>query len=306
MVIHRVKFASYGTPTGGCHNFSIGECDAVASKHIVEDLCIGKNDCSISASSYLFRDTCKEEGDSNFDLILDSMHLDETDREIRTQPILEENSCACVNVDKHLRIEVECDVGDSFHEDFYFNAFSQRHWANAIAETPTRKEDWQEFLDTVMEYPAHIFSGRGIVIVAGGKYFEPATVMIHLIRKLGFTNQIQVWHLGEEEMTPVHRKLLEPYDVETRDFYSFVDPAILKPIQANVGMRLFQLKPLALLHSDLQEILHGARFWTEICNSTCYWMHNCWLEAYVHMIQKACGWLFSNRYQRKYCRNTEG
>eukprot|EP00041_Stephanoeca_diplocostata_P009973 m.157538 g.157538 ORF g.157538 m.157538 type:complete len:433 (-) comp17972_c0_seq1:146-1444(-) len=105
------------------------------------------------------------------------------------------------------------------------------------------------------EYPADAFSGRGIVVVAGGQYLEPALVMIKMIREYGCRLRIQVWHLGESEMLPEHRRLLQPYDVELRNFENFVDADSLKPIEANVGMRLFQLKPLALLHTDLEEIL---------------------------------------------------
>lgn len=110
-------------------------------------------------------------------------------------------------------------------------------------------------MDSLPDYPVDRFSGRGIVIVAGGKYLEPALVMIKMLRRLGCILRIQVWHLGQHEMNAAHRALLQPYDVETRNFEDFVEAEALKPIAANVGLSLFQLKPLALLHSDLQEIL---------------------------------------------------
>lgn len=218
MVISQVKFASYGTPAGSCHNFEVGSCHEDTTKDVVEDLCLGEADCTLSASSHVFGEPCSI-------------------------------------VDKSLKIEIGCAVGQSFYEDVYFNAWSSRHWPKALAEVDSRADEWKGFLEALPEYPQDKFSGKGIVVVAGGRYLEPAVVMINMIRKLGSTLRIQVWHLGDEEMTPAHRKILEPYNVETRDFKDFVGPEMLEPIQANVGMRLFQLKPLALLHSDLEDIL---------------------------------------------------
>lgn len=218
MVISEVKFASYGTPTGDCHNFQMGTCHEDTTKEVVEDLCLGEADCTLSASSHVFGEPCNI-------------------------------------VDKNLKVEIVCAVGQSFYEDVYFNAWSSRHWPKALSEVDSRADEWKGFLEALPEYPQNKYSGKGIIVVAGGRYLEPAVVMINMIRKLGSTLRIQVWHLGDEEMTAAHRKILEPYNVETRDFKDFVGPEMLKPIQANVGMRLFQLKPLALLHSDLEDIL---------------------------------------------------
>lgn len=218
MSISEIKFASYGTPTGKCHNFEMGNCHEDTTKEVVEDLCLGEAECTLSASSHVFGEPCSI-------------------------------------VDKNLKVEIGCSVGDSFYEDVYFNAWSSRHWPKAHSEVDARQEEWKDFLEALPEYPQSKFSGKGIIVVAGGRYLEPAVVMINMIRKLGSTLRIQVWHVGDEEMTSTHRKILEPYNVETRDFKDFVGPEMLKPIQANVGMRLFQLKPLALLHSDLEDIL---------------------------------------------------
>lgn len=218
MVISEVTFASYGTASGDCHNFELGSCHEDTSKEVIEDLCLGENECSLSASSQVFGEPCGI-------------------------------------VDKNLRVEVECAVGQSFYEDVYFNAWSNRHWSTALSEVESRRDEWKGFLEALPEYPNAKFSGRGIIIVAGGHYLEPAVVTINMIRKMTSSLRIQVWHLGDEEMTSAHRKVLEPYNVETRDFKDYVGEEMLQPIQANVGMRLFQLKPLAMLHSDLEDIL---------------------------------------------------
>lgn len=146
-------------------------------------------------------------------------------------------------------------AGPNYNEDTYFNAWSSRYWSTVQNQIEPKTDEWKSYLHTLPEYPANTFSGRGIIIVAGGHYLEPALVMIKMIREYGCRLRIQVWYLGEREMTSEHELLLHPYEVELRNFEDYVDADSLNPIQANVGMRLFQLKPLAVLHSDLEEVL---------------------------------------------------
>jgi len=218
MIISEIPFASYGTPTGQGDDFAFGSCHEDNTQEIVEDLCMGENSCTLSASSHVFGEPCDV-------------------------------------VAKTLRVKAVCTAGPSFNEDVFFNAWSSRHWASATDEIESRTEEWKSFLSALPEYPKGKFSDKGIIVVAGGRYLEPAFVMLNMIRQSGCKLRIQVWHVGKEEMTDSHRELLRPYNVETRDFKDFVGKDMLQPIQANVGMRLFQLKPLALLHTDLEEVL---------------------------------------------------
>ncbi|MBJ6116555.1 HYR domain-containing protein, partial [Pontibacter sp. BT310] len=57
-VITSINFASYGMPDGTCGNFSIGWCHVADSKSIVENLALGKNTVTISASNEVFGDPC--------------------------------------------------------------------------------------------------------------------------------------------------------------------------------------------------------------------------------------------------------
>ncbi|KAJ0959700.1 hypothetical protein J5N97_000644 [Dioscorea zingiberensis] len=45
-----IDFASYGSPTGDCPNYSVGSCHSNSSKTVVEEVCLGKRRCSISVS----------------------------------------------------------------------------------------------------------------------------------------------------------------------------------------------------------------------------------------------------------------
>ena len=45
---------------------------------------------------------------------------------------------------------------------------------------------WQDFLRAAPAYPEHLFSGQGVVILAGGNtYMVPAWVNIHMLRRTG-------------------------------------------------------------------------------------------------------------------------
>jgi len=57
-VFTHIDFASYGTPTGTCGAFQRGACDAANSRVIVEEQCLGRSDCTISATPGTFGDPC--------------------------------------------------------------------------------------------------------------------------------------------------------------------------------------------------------------------------------------------------------
>jgi alpha-galactosidase len=57
-VIKSIAFASYGTPTGSCPNFSNGSCHASSSKSKVESACLNKQSCTVGANNAVFGDPC--------------------------------------------------------------------------------------------------------------------------------------------------------------------------------------------------------------------------------------------------------
>ncbi|EGD77228.1 hypothetical protein PTSG_08321 [Salpingoeca rosetta] len=56
--ISGIEFASFGTPTGSCGNFSKGSCDAASTMKIVQSMCVGKSSCTIPATDTTFGDPC--------------------------------------------------------------------------------------------------------------------------------------------------------------------------------------------------------------------------------------------------------
>nr|CAB3465799.1 unnamed protein product [Digitaria exilis] len=59
-VISKVTFASYGTPSGDCQNFSVGNCHASTTLDLVTEACVGENKCSISVTNNVFGDPCRK------------------------------------------------------------------------------------------------------------------------------------------------------------------------------------------------------------------------------------------------------
>jgi hypothetical protein len=100
-------------------------------------------------------------------------------------------------------------------------------------------------------YPAGRFAGRGIVICAGGaRFFTCAWVAIGILRRqLGCTLPIEVWYLGEAEMSPAMQTLLREQGVELVDA---LEVARRHPAGRFDG---WELKSYAITHSRFQEVL---------------------------------------------------
>lgn len=100
-------------------------------------------------------------------------------------------------------------------------------------------------------FPPDRFSGAGIVICAGGAaMFTNAYVLLHVLRhSLGCRLPIEVWYLGEQELSPRMRGLLGELDVACIDGLAF-DSNI--PRDTIDGWRL---KALALTWSSFSKVL---------------------------------------------------
>ena len=94
-------------------------------------------------------------------------------------------------------------------------------------------------------------SGRGIVTCAGGeRLFTCVYVLVRILRQtLNCRLPIQLWHFGGEEISPVMRYLLSPFDVELVDATSFLAD---HPADIRNG---WQLKSYAMLYSRFEEVL---------------------------------------------------
>jgi len=95
------------------------------------------------------------------------------------------------------------------------------------------------------------FTGRGIVICGGGpQYFPPAWVNMRMLRHLGCTLPIELWHLGPDELSGSMRTLATSLGgVTCVDAFE-----VARRQQARVGGG-WELKCYALLQSRFREVL---------------------------------------------------
>jgi len=102
------------------------------------------------------------------------------------------------------------------------------------------------------EYPQDRFAGRGIVVCAGGqRYFTCAWVLISVLRNVHrCTLPIQVWHLGQGEMSEEMSTLLAELGVEVVDAETVL---VRYPARLAGG---WPLKPYAITQSRFQEVLY--------------------------------------------------
>lgn len=102
--------------------------------------------------------------------------------------------------------------------------------------------------------------GEAILYCAGGRYSLAAYVSIRLVRHLGCTLPIEVWHL-EGEISEGFRRAVEPYGV------TFVDGSRFPwQIRPSVPLGGWQLKAHALLCTGYRWVLY--------MDADCYPVHN--------------------------------
>lgn len=144
----------------------------------------------------------------------------------------------------------------------------------------------EQFIPTIdassIEYPQK----RGIVIAGGGlKYLPSVWVGVNLIREQGCKLPIQLWYLGDNEVDPFVKRLLEPLGVECIDARKVEQE---KPFRILCG---WELKLYSVWNSPFEEVLfldadsapvrdvtdlfdrpsysqHGAAFWPDYANWT--------------------------------------
>ncbi len=107
----------------------------------------------------------------------------------------------------------------------------------------------EQYINSIPEYPEK-YKGKGIVICAGGvRLFTSAWVCVNILRKLGCTLPIQLWHLGEREIDEQMKAIVKSLDVQCVDALE-----MRKKIPARI-LNGWELKAYALLHNQFEEVL---------------------------------------------------
>ena len=115
----------------------------------------------------------------------------------------------------------------------------------------TIREELSRRRADVLPYPAERFSGRGIVICAGGtRILTNAYVLVRVLREVvGCTLPIEIWHLGRAEMPDVVARALVRLGCHIVDAHRVMEQF---PGEVQDG---WQLKTYALVHSSFAEVL---------------------------------------------------
>lgn len=116
---------------------------------------------------------------------------------------------------------------------------------------PDHNTGFAHRLAMIPDLPRREYSGRGIVICAGGVLmFTNAWVVVWVLRKvLGCPLPIEVWHLGRSEMSSGMRQMLESLGANVVDAR-----VVLSRFPARIADG-WQLKPYALIMSRFREVL---------------------------------------------------
>lgn len=146
-----------------------------------------------------------------------------------------------------------------------------------------------EAAKNIPPYPSG-YSGRGIVISAGGKYLPSSYVAVRSLRAAGCTLPIQLWYLGHGEFPPILHPIFAQLGVEPIDAFAVRNRF---PIRTLGG---WESKPYSIMHSPFKEVFsfdadnvallnpeflfdlpefrqHGSMFWPDFpCDHGEYWM----------------------------------
>lgn len=123
--------------------------------------------------------------------------------------------------------------------------------SGTVPERMTAQQRLRQSVARHYPYPAERFSGRGVVICAGGmKYFPCVWVCLNMLRRVGCRLPAEIWHLGPEEMPPAMKAILSPLDVE------FVDALEVRRTYPVRILNGWEVKPFSIIHSRFQEVLY--------------------------------------------------
>jgi hypothetical protein len=107
------------------------------------------------------------------------------------------------------------------------------------------------------EYPVDKYTGKGIVVVGGGKYWPSAYVTVKMIRHVGCQLPIQFWYIGEKEYDSKYAaKMIEGVgNIEIVDALTHPMANTARNLTGFPGSPPFQVKSFAALHSPFEEVL---------------------------------------------------
>jgi len=121
-------------------------------------------------------------------------------------------------------------------------------------DSPRYKSLIEYAIDLLPKFPEGRFVGRGVVIAAGGIYFDSAYVTIRVLRELKYAGPIELWHFDGEIAQWMRDSLADLGDVRLVNANQMMRkyPAVIRTSGKFAG---YQLKVYALLNSSFKEAI---------------------------------------------------
>lgn len=118
-----------------------------------------------------------------------------------------------------------------------------------IPEAMMMRNEHAAVVRNLPNYPTEAFAGRGIVILAGGKYSEIAATTLGMIRLLGSRLPVEVWMIDRIEEKEAWCEDLLPQGIACRFATDYVP-------DMSLFSHHYQLKILAIIFSSFVEVLY--------------------------------------------------
>ncbi|RMY22138.1 hypothetical protein D0867_02909 [Hortaea werneckii] len=153
---------------------------------------------------------------------------------------------AALNGNADLPVELE---RPPFHSRLDLNGLRERTGLLNETQAAQLRDQHAKFIGNLTEYPDDTFSGRGIVILAGGVYSEYAAISLGMLREAGSTLPVEVWVRDEREEKHGWCPELEAEGMACRRLSDYLGTDLLK-LKDGKEMKVF-----AMLFSSFEEIV---------------------------------------------------
>ncbi|KAI7514033.1 hypothetical protein KC347_g1001 [Hortaea werneckii] len=153
---------------------------------------------------------------------------------------------AALNSNAELPVKLE---RPSFHSRLDLNGLRERTGLLNETQAAQLRNQHASFIGNLTEYPDDTFSGRGIVILAGGVYSEYAAISLGMLREAGSTLPVEVWVRDEREEKHGWCPELEAEGMACRRLSDYLGMDLLK-LKDGKEMKVF-----AMLFSSFEEIV---------------------------------------------------
>ena len=117
----------------------------------------------------------------------------------------------------------------------------------SASDAEATRNNHVEVINKIPSYPQDVYFGRGIVMLAGGKYSDYASTGLGILRELGSTLPVEVWMKDEKEEKPGWCRELEREGMACRRMSDYMDVSFME--------HGYQLKINSILLSSFEEVL---------------------------------------------------